>query len=65
METQKLLNPRELANRLGVSLKFVIKHTQTHRIPGQIKIGRLWRYDPIAIEKALLRKELLLSGGGL
>jgi hypothetical protein len=57
----KLLSAKELAKFLNVSLKFVEKYTALRRIPGQTKVGRVWRYDLRAIEKKLLSGELLLS----
>jgi len=45
---------------LGVSIKFVQKHTQARRVPGQIKVGRLWRYKRSTVERALVRMNFLL-----
>jgi hypothetical protein len=59
--SRHLLTPRELAFRLSMSLKWVEKQTQARRIPGQTKIGRVWRYDWIAIEKRLVSGTLLLD----
>lgn len=55
------LTPKELANKLGMSLKWVEKQTYSWKIPGQIKIGRLWRYKRIDVEKALLKRHFLLE----
>lgn len=60
-ENENLLTPRELSTRLHMSLKWVEKHTQARRIPGQVKIGRLWRYDWMEVQKRILRGQLLLD----
>lgn len=52
--------PEELAVKLSVSLKSIRTWTQQRRIPGQIQIGRIWRYRKHDIEKQLLTKECLL-----
>ena len=56
METQQseYLTPGQLAAKLNMSLKWVVKHTQARRIPGQTKFGRLWRYRRVEVEKRLL-----------
>lgn len=54
--------PKELAAKLNMSLKWVVKMTQAHRMPGQIKIGRLWRYRRVDVEKRLLAGDFLLEG---
>lgn len=46
--------PRELARKLNMSLKWVIKQTQQRRIKGQQKFGHSWRYRKIDVEKRLL-----------
>jgi hypothetical protein len=48
------LTPEELAHKLNMSLKWVEKQTQAHKVPGQTKIGRLWRYRLGEVEKQLL-----------
>ena len=53
--------PKELALKLNMSLKWVITQTQARRIPGQTKIGRLWRYRKTDVEKRLLSEEFLLK----
>ena len=55
-------SPPELARKLNMSLKWVVKHTQARRIAGQVKIGRLWRYNKIEVEKRLISgQEFLLK----
>ena len=52
--SDRFMTATELALFLHVSLKFVQKHTALRRIPGQIKVGRHWRYNRIEIEKHML-----------
>jgi excisionase family DNA binding protein len=52
-------SPRELAQKLNMSRKWVVKHTQARRIPGQVKCGGRWRYRRIDVEKALLSGNFL------
>lgn len=54
MEKPDLYTPKELASRLNVSLKFIQSQTQAQRVPGQVKVGRLWRYNRAEVEKAVL-----------
>jgi excisionase family DNA binding protein len=53
-DTTEYYTPQQLAQKLNMSLKFIEKHTQARRIPGQTKVGRMWRYNRIAVEKRLL-----------
>jgi hypothetical protein len=52
------LNARQLATKLNVSIKAVTKWTAARRIPA-CKMGRIWRYPRIEIEKRLLSGSLL------
>ena len=61
MEENEYYTPEDLARKFNIARKTVTKHTQARRIPGQIKIGGVWRYKVTEIEKALLRGELLSS----
>ena len=66
METEKqenpdCLTPKELAGKLNMSLKWVVKHTQARNIPGQVKLGGLWRYRRNEVEKRLLGTQFLLE----
>jgi len=36
--------PVELAVKFNVSIKSIRTWTQLRKIPGQVKIGRIWRY---------------------
>ena len=53
------LTPRELADKIKMSVKWVVTQTQARRVPGQIKIGRLWRYRLTEVEKRLLAGQFL------
>jgi len=55
------ITPRELAATLGVSLRFIHKHTHSGRMPGAVKIGRCVRYRRAEIERRLLNGQLLLE----
>jgi excisionase family DNA binding protein len=57
----EFLTPQEVAGKLNMSLKWVTKQTQARRMPGQIKIGRLWRYRRTDVEKRLLAGSFLLE----
>jgi hypothetical protein len=46
-----------LAVRLNVSKKFIVSHRQ--RIPGAMKIGRIWRFDKATVERRLASGNLL------
>jgi hypothetical protein len=46
-----------LAVRLNVSKKFIVTHRA--KIPGAMKIGRIWRFDKTKVEKKLLSGSLL------
>jgi len=46
--------PVELAVKFNVSIKSIRTWTQLRKIPGQVKIGRIWRYKKAAVEKNLI-----------
>lgn len=56
-----LLNIKELAQYLTMSVKWVEKHVLTGRLPGIVRLGRSIRFNKALIDKALKRKRLLLS----
>lgn len=58
-EPKEYYTPPELAEKLNLALKTIRKWTYERRIPGQIKVGSLWRYRALEIEKALLRRAFL------
>lgn len=47
-----LLTPEEVAERLAVSPKIVRQWLRDGKLPG-IRLGRLWRVNPDALEKVL------------
>jgi hypothetical protein len=53
------LTGKQLAEKLNVSIKAVVKWTATRRLPGACKMGRVWRYQWAAIEKKMLSGNLL------
>lgn len=56
----ELLNPKQLALFLGMSLKWVEKYTQINRIPGQIRLGGSWRYRKVIVERRLATSPVFL-----
>jgi FixJ family two-component response regulator len=48
----KAFDSRELALRLGVSEKTIVKHRA--QIPGAFRAGRVWRFDKTTIERYLV-----------
>lgn len=52
----RLLKPEEVADRLAISPKMVRAWLREGKLPG-IRLGRLWRVDPEALER-FLRGEL-------
>jgi excisionase family DNA binding protein len=54
------LNARQLAGKLNVSVKAVIKWTAARRLPA-CRMGRIWRYPRHEIEKRLISGKLLLD----
>jgi hypothetical protein len=52
------LTARQLAGKVNVSLKAVVKWTQARRLPC-CKMGGVWRYPRLEIEKRLLSGSLL------
>ncbi len=61
MNASDFLTPKELAAKMNMSLKFVVTQTQARRVPGQVKVGRLWRYRRVEVEKRLLAGKFLLE----
>ena len=59
LSEQEYYTPDELCSKLKLARKTIKKWTLARRIPGQVKCGGRWRYNRIAIEKALVRGELL------
>jgi hypothetical protein len=53
------LTGKQLARKINVSTKAVVKWTAARRLPGAYKMGRVWRYQWREIEKRLLSGSLL------
>lgn len=60
-EEGEYYTPVELAKKLNVSRKFIVKHTMRRAIPGQIKIGRIWRYRKTTVQEALDSSSFLIK----
>jgi len=60
VDDPEYLTATQLAKKLNVGLRWVEKQTQARRIPGQIKIGRYWRYRRVDVEKRLLQSDQFL-----
>jgi excisionase family DNA binding protein len=56
----KYITSRELQELLKVSKKFVQKHMASRRLPGMVRIGKMWRFNLEEVEKQLAKGELLL-----
>ena len=55
------LNGKELAAKLGVSVKFISKYTGKRRVPGMVKVSpKCVRYHLPTIEKRLLSGQTIL-----
>lgn len=54
-ETPDILTPTGLVDWLKVGEDWVEKNTQAHRIPGQFKAGKYWRYRKVEIERQILK----------
>lgn len=52
VQKPEFLTPQQLSTKTGMSLKWVSKHTQAHRIPGQVKFEGRWRYKLEDVDKA-------------
>jgi excisionase family DNA binding protein len=58
---QEFLSVKQLANYLNCSEKFIRKHVASRRLPGMVKIGRVYRFRKSDVEKKLLSGQLLLE----
>jgi len=52
---REILTAPELADWLQVSKKCIETRTQARQVPGQFKVGRVWRYDRTAIQVHMLK----------
>ena len=57
----RLLTGAQLADYIGMSKKFISKHTEAGRLPGVVRCGRLLRYDRQIIDRRLAAGNLLLE----
>ena len=53
-QTRQLITPKEQAHRLSCSLRH-LQNMKNSRIVPHLKLGRLVRYDPEAVDRALER----------
>lgn len=58
-ETAGAYTIEQLAERLGMSVKWVRKHVADRRLPGIIRCGRAVRFDRAAIERRILSGQVL------
>lgn len=58
---QEFLTVKELAAYLNCSEKFIRKHIESRRLPGMVKIGRIYRFRKSDVQKRLLSGQLLLD----
>ena len=57
----RLLSGKQLAGYIGMSRKFISKHTENGRLPGIVRLGRLLHYDRYVIDRRLAAGKLLLD----
>ncbi|HEX2956568.1 MAG TPA: helix-turn-helix domain-containing protein [Chitinispirillaceae bacterium] len=55
------ITAQQLADYVNCSIKFIRKHIESGRLPGMVKIGRVYRFRKSDIEKRLLSGQLLLD----
>jgi excisionase family DNA binding protein len=60
MEKEEYLSTDQLRLYCNVSRKFVEDHCADRRLPGMVKVGRLWRFNRREVDKRLQSGELLL-----
>jgi hypothetical protein len=51
-QVQTLISPKEQARRIDCSLRH-LQNLKNRRLIPHIKLGRLVRYDPVAVQRAL------------
>ena len=61
MSETEFFTVQELANYLNCSEKFIRKYIESRRLPGMVKIGRVYRFRKSDVEKKLLSGQLLLE----
>ncbi len=50
---------QDLHNKTGIAIKTWQEHALKGRVPGQIKIGKCWRFKMETIDEAFSRHEFL------
>lgn len=55
------ITAQQLADYVNCSIKFIRKHIESKRLPGMVKIGRVYRFRKSDVEKRLLSGQLLLD----
>jgi hypothetical protein len=59
-EDSGLIDSKAMAKLLGVSVKFIEKNRV--RLAGAVKIGRIWRFDPLEVKSRIATgRDLLLK----
>ncbi len=53
----RMLSPREAAQRLGTSLYFVYHELWANRLPGARKVGKVWRIPAEGVEDRVKQRE--------
>lgn len=61
MSETEFFSVQELADYLNCSEKFIRKHIESRRLPGMVKLGRVYRFRKSDVEKRLLSGQLLLE----
>lgn len=61
MSETEFFSVQELAAYLNCSEKFIRKHIESRRLPGMVRVGRLYRFRKSDVEKRLLSGQLLLD----
>jgi excisionase family DNA binding protein len=56
----KYITSRQLRELLNVSEAFIQKYMAARRLPGMVKIGKLWRFNLEEVKKHLATGDLLL-----
>ena len=56
----EFISVKELASKIGMSVKFVQKHCRTGRLVGMRRIGGRVKFDLKMVEKQMLKEDFLL-----
>jgi excisionase family DNA binding protein len=60
-QIEPMYTPEDLSQRLNVSVQTITRWVRAGRVPGQRKVGHVWRFYPADVEKALLKDNFLLA----